>query len=824
MLRTYVVPDLPVHVECEACLAPIEDAIRRAGLTIDGKIKTNISSKTTKVRVTLPPEISDQEAEKKVRAALDDVDLLRNENDNSDVELESNSAPDTKPIPFYQRKMPRWLQRLLGGIGIIAGLTIMLLMIFVNLPFIAMVIIGAISITLSLTLGAQTIWRAVNHLRHGRVTMDTLIAVGGLAAIGVSITHLFIHSIPMLFDAALFVFGFQYIGESIKEPLREQNKNASFKNRVMPTVRLENVNRHVALDKIAIGSIMHIPRGKIIPIDGIILDDEAMIYETIINGSTMPLLYGQAQAVKSGMRVADKFKGSDAKPYIRIQTTTDYANSYLSKLENDLTTAKKNRTINTFSKKMAKYLVPAILIIAVALFIASFFAPPLLTAAIMVLAAACPCSIGLVEPAATKASIEKAEEKNVLFNSNDAVLAAAEANMILLDFNGTMTTGEPVVTSFINMGKEDSNTLLSYVAALEQHSDHHIGRAIHHYAAERNTQLLVSNNPILSNTGISDVINGKHVVIGNKEMMRGLHIELPTNLAKAGESITYVAVDGKIAGYFILSDPVRHGLITTINTLKNKFGLRVCALTGAAEETVAAYHLPLDDVFANCVDKGAKIAELEQQGHRTIFVGDGINDAVGMRKATLGVAIRSASSDTLTADLAGAVIDSPSLLPLIALVETAKQAASNIKQNLIGSLVGNGLSVGLTIGIGIAVALGVTAVGLSIVLNPGFAAAAMMLLIFAVASNVARFRFGGMPGYEMAVADPHPNPLPKQNTVAITQHLRSGEGATCQSSLIDNTQRAAHQSSLIDNTQRVMDENSNSLIERSHAPSPDLRC
>lgn len=756
MLRSYTIP---VHVECEACFGPVIEAILRSGVVIKNKdtdiqiddpILTSSPNVTVKVALQSDSEEAIQEGEKRLRQELADIGLLREENEQQRTELKL--APSTPP--FYRRKLPLWLRLLLGSLSILAGIAIMAFMISgIGIPFAVMAGIGIFSVTSSLLLGAQTIFRALNNLRYLRTNMDTLLALSGLAAIGVSIAHLFIPGLPMLFDAPLFIFGFQYLGDAAKEKFRTTlSKNMSFKSRLKPTIKVEDIPRHVELEKIKTGSIICVPRNVVIPIDGIILDDEAMVYETIINGNTMPHFRQKNSKVPSGMRIA----GNNLKSFVRIQTTADYENSYLTRLENELSLAKSVTVpVIDWSQKILRVFVPIILIIAVALFIASFFAPPLLLAAIMTLACACPCSIGLIVPAVTKAAMTKAEKQAILFKDEHVIQAAANIDTVLFDLNGTLTMGEPAVKQFV--GKYDAD-LFAYIAALQEHSDHAFARAIRVYVTEKiPAQQLTVTDIQRFNSGIRATIDGKRIVIGNEKMIAE-HIAgwTPPSTRKATSVGTaYVAIDGKVSGYFILEDPLREGALTTIQALK-KMGMKVGLISGASETVVNSNKelLDADFAYANCTNKSNIIEQLKNEGRQVAMFGDGGNDVLAMLHSSLGVAIKSSSSDELTINFAGATIDSSSLLPVVALFETAKQAAANIQQNIIISLAVNSLAVGTAIGVGIAIASGAL-LALSFVLNPAFGAAAMFLLFGVIAVNVMRFR-----GQELAQY---------QNTKIMTQ-------------------------------------------------------
>lgn len=781
MLRTYT---FPVDVFCGACTPHVEDLIRKTGLKIIGKIDTCILKKTTTFQVEINPE-DENNTEEILKTALRDGGRLIEESEQTSPELTPTPSPAILPPPaprvksnlqhWLQGDIPSWLRWLLGGIGVTSGLAMLALMVLsIPLSFPVMAALGVLSAVLSLALGGPTIYRAgKNLISSGAVNMDTLYALGGLTAIGITIAHLFIPGIPMLFDAALFIFGFKHIGDSVKKLATHQTeREINFSERAKITAITEPSDDKIELDKIIVGSIIRIPRGAIIPIDGIMLDDNACVYTTLINGKTTPKIYGKNKEALAGLRVAE----DNPNDYIRIQTIRSAQDSYLNQLDKRLA-QEKNKTpqIISVSENILRWFIPVVIALAIisAIVITACFFPALgllgavaigAKCLVAVLVSACPCTLGLIVPLAAKAGIDKAAQHQVLFKDDKKLQAAAQVDTIIFDLNGTLTTGKPVVKSFF--ATKNREQVLAYATALESHSCHAFARAIREYGVSTQTKPRECSvaNVIKSRTGISAMIEGKRVCIGNASMMENEKLDVESYHAKNNvvkeeiQQLVYVVMEGDIVGHFVLEDSVRPGAKQSINKLKS-LGYEIHMCTGADDKTANAYAaaLGIEHVYARCQNVAAKsdcvsvrtksdyINKRRAEGKMVAMVGDGGNDAIPMMTSHLGVGIKSSSSDEMTLDLAGAVIDSPSLLPVVALFEVAKQTVANIKQNVMASLSLNSLTIAAAI-------IGTALTALGVVFPPAIGAGLMVLLLVPVLINVARLKSQALPHFEEAKA------------------------------------------------------------------------
>ncbi len=787
MLRTHTIEHL--NIFCGACKPDVETIIRGTGLKIAGEIDTNVLEKKTTVQVEIDEK--DDHSKEIIEAALREGGRLDEDEQSSlmqapeaverDPSSKERSQDDTSTLPvksskkpprwlhmLLAKKMPPWLTWLLGGIGVTGGIAMLALMLSgIGIPFVIMAALGIASALVSLALGSRSIYQAINSLKNGAVNMDTLYALGGLTAIGITIAHLFVPGIPMLFDAALFIFGFKYIGDGIKERATRPAKDTNFRERAKISAVIEPSGEIIELDKIAVGSVIRVPRGSIIPIDGILLDDEACVFKTLINGKTTPKVYGKDKVTLAGLRIAD----DNPNEYVRIKTIRTAQDSYLSQLDKRLAQEKSQTPeIISVSDRILRWFIPTIIAVAViaAIVMTACFFPPLgfvgalaigLKCLVAVLVSACPCTMGLVVPLAAKAGIDKAERHDVIFKDDKKLQTAAQVNTIIFDLNGTLTTGKPVVKSFF--ATKNYEQTLAYATAIESRSYHAFAKAIREFGTTKKTrEYAVTGQPTHDRTGISGTIDGKRISVGNANMMENLKLDVASYHAKNKvtkediQQLVYAVEDGEIVGHFVLEDPIRLGAKQSVNKLKS-MGYEIHMCTGADDMTANAYAatLGIEHVYARCKNvarpsdgvgvrtKSDYIRKLQAEGKIVAMIGDGGNDAIPMMTSHLGIGMKSSSSDEITLNLAGAVIDSPSLLPVVALLEAANQTVDKIKTSLITSLSLNTLTVAAAI-------VGTALTALGFVFPPAIGAGLMVLLIIPVLVNVARLGKQALPHYE----------------------------------------------------------------------------
>lgn len=659
----------------------------------------------------------------------------------------------------------------------------------IAIPMLAMYIITGGSALLTLIIGAPSFIDAAKKLFKAKtLTMDALYSVTALTAIGVSIASFFFPMLPMMCSAGLLMMGFRRLGQAIEDSLKQKTKvKLDFFSRLAPHYECENDKDHrsiLAFEFIEPEHIIKVKKGDVIPVDGICLDDHASIIKSIDDGNLNAQDIAKDAKVYAGMRVANE--------NIRILASQNVNNSLLGKLNSELEQTRHEKApIVTASQQALKWFLPTVIGIAlVASVIIGLCFPPALaipsaiSCGLWILGAACPCTLGMITPMAIKIGTQKAQDKGIIFASGKHLQAAGNIDTVVFDLNGTLTVGKPSVTSSTFIDKiYDKKKLFNYIAALESSSSHPFAHAIKTFA-NRKKQTTLNSKDVFADiehtkysgirakiTDKDSTFDGKMLSIGNSQMMRDLEITIPETLNKTetAKHRIFIALDTQVLGYILLEDPLRSDAIPTIRELK-KMGKEIHLCTGADEHTAKKYAeelgIPLERVkfgFKNTAasepandaeikTKVQYIASLQAVGKQVAMVGDAENDATAIKKADLGIAMK--SCDNLTGHFAGANILSDSLKPIVAGFEVAKQTVSNIKQNLIFSLTYNIIAVVAPIAIACVLccvlAPPLALAVLAIALSPAIGAGLMILQSSLVLGNAFRFKKQGLPHLKQA--------------------------------------------------------------------------
>ncbi len=728
-------------ISCVNCVRPIETGLRAlTSITIDS-LSVDIVEKKLTIVVADPHHNS-----------INAHELICKELDSLGVEYREIKSAEINKKLIEKNIFLHWV---LGGLGIASGITILALSMFVSMPIIGSIIIAAISVPLTLILGASSYKEAtVNLFKTRALTMDILFLLSTITVISISLASFFFPGLPMMFDAGLLIFGFRHIGYAIEASIQKAiGLGKNFKDRLPREVI---VVRDLAFEKnllkdIKIGEIILVQPGEIIPLDGICEDDDGLIFDTIRSGSNLPRSVVKEEVVLAGMTVAQ-----GGKP-MRILVKADVNTSYLSRLDEKIARAiHQKAAIETATNKILQYFIPTVILFSLisALIIGNFFSIGFaVQCAAAVLVAACPCTLGFITPLALKIGMNKAAEYGVSFDSAKKLEEARDIDSVVFDLNGTITEGTPSVERYgvikdSNLSKED---FFAYFSLMEEKSLHPVGKAIRAFTNDQvktKTKLWQFNmvTPSL-NSGLSAIINNKIFTLGNQSMMEACGIDtalvLDTLKLKDEDSIIYLACEKQVVGFMLLQDKIRPNAIATINALKT-MGKKVYLCTGADEATAKRYGSLLgispSNIQAGCpgsalndetMDKETFIKGLMQKGRRVAFVGDGPNDALAIAASNFGIAVKSIGGDEITESHAGAIINSGSLMPVANAFAVASETVANIKQNLIFSLCYN---------IGAMLVASGLLLSVGIMLNPSVGVLLMIIQTSMILGNAYTFK------------------------------------------------------------------------------------
>lgn len=739
-IYSFFVPGIP----CINCVQPVKEALLScAELEIDD---ITFDPTTKEMSIRIPETLSDQHLRKYITDVLNRYQHTPVFSDTLSLQAETRL---------------HWIH---GILGTASGIVLLMMSLFIGpLPLGLMIPIALISTVLTLWLGASSYKRSLKEWRTLKLSMDSLFAVSTAVVLIVSLASFFAPWLPMMLDTGLLIFGFRHLGLAIEGRLtRAMQLDVRFVDRLPKAVKvlIGAQFEEQPLRSIQPGTIIEIQPGDIIPLDGECLNEHHLIYDDIITGAYLPRQVKKNEPLLSGMRLA---QGTAP---LKLKVTQAFETSYLRCCDRRIAKTKfeKKSDFEVFASKVLHYFIPTVFLLSmVATGVLACFFPWTIAirCGIAILVSACPCTLGLVVPLAMKIGMRKAADNGVQFRSAEKFQQAGESGDVVLDLNGTLTFGVPVVTytkfdaSLINRME-----FLDVIAAIEKNSEHPIGRAIYSYTKKYPSYAHApmeegGSSPIIQRQhfGVSARINDQTYLLGNQRMMDDFGIDV-RNIAKdivlnAGDSVIYLAREKKILGYIVLTDLIRPDARLLVDSLK-QLGKKIFICTGADAATAIRcadkLGIPRENVRASqrCSfdpndqddDKSRFIRQLKAKNRCVAMVGDAGNDALAIAASDFGLAIRSKGSDDVAQAEAGAVIYSSSLLPVISAFEISKQAVNNIKQNLIMSLSYN-LVTELLMG-GVLVALGV-------MLNPSIGVALMIVQMCLILANAYRFKQQALP-------------------------------------------------------------------------------
>jgi P-type Cu+ transporter len=599
--------------------------------------------------------------------------------------------------------------------------------------------------------GRRFLTAAWRNARHGTATMDTLVAIGTLAAYGYS---LFVALVPdavmaaglgmeTYFDSAAVIIGLVLFGRWLEARAKGRAAGAvrSLLQLQPATARVlrDGSERDVALETVVIGDLLRVRPGDRVPVDGIVLQGGSAVDESMLTGEPLPVDKAPGdEVIGATMNTAGSF-------VMRAQRVG--ADTVLAQIVSLVAQAQGSKPpIQRLADQVTGWFVPAVLVVAAATFGAwlAFGPEPrltyALTTAIAVLIVACPCAMGLATPTAVMVGTGLGAESGILIRDGAALETAGRISAVVLDKTGTITRGTPEVVDVVADHGEQAEEVLRLAAAAERGSEHPLGEAIVRRAEADGTALPeIEGFESLPGRGVRARIGGQEIVVGSHAHVgdaaaAGL-VTAEGAAARAGRSSVYVARDGVPIGLVVIADAVKPESADAVRTL-HEAGLEVWLLTGdrraTAEAIAAEVGIGTERVMAEVLpgDKRERIAELQAAGHIVAMVGDGINDAPALAQADIGIAIGTGADVAIEAS--DVTLVGGDLRAVSAAVRLSRATMRTIRQNLVWAFGYNVVLIPVAAGIAFPLA--------GLLLSPALAAAAMALSSVSVVGNSLRLR------------------------------------------------------------------------------------
>ncbi|MDD2807340.1 MAG: heavy metal translocating P-type ATPase [Patescibacteria group bacterium] len=732
-------------MHCASCALNIEHQLKK----ITGVTNAVVNYASEKATVESDADIADDAINKAVSSA-GDYEVIEKMPDHSGHKMSDMSGHDH--VAMLKAADLKILRHNVVA-GTIASVAIMLLMLERFIPILMSLgqpVMFALQLIIATPiqfwLGRQFYRGAQSGLKRWSANMDTLVAVGTTAAYGYSVIATLFPSffasagleVNVYYDAAvviltLIIFG-KYLEATAKGKASEAIKKLA--GLAAKTAHVIKAGQEVEtpIDQVVVSDIIVVRPGEKIPVDGVIVDGESAIDESMISGESLPVDKKPGDAVigatinKSGM--------------FKLRATkigADTALAHIIKMVEDAQGSKA--PIQKLADIISGYFVPIVIVIsmvtlAVWLVVGQPFALAFF-AFVAVLIVACPCALGLATPTAIIVGTGRGAEHGILIRDAESLERTGEATAIILDKTGTITEGAPKVTDVVT---DNANDFLHFVGSAEIGSEHPLGQAIVAYAKEKNVALVEPKNfSVISGFGLKAIVDGKTVAVGKRAFLHDLKIDVnqydqrAKDLAAQAKTVIYAAVDDKIIGVLALADTLKAGSVQAIAELK-AMGLKVIMITGDNIQTANAIasQVGITEVRAEVLPqyKSRAVTELQRQGQKVIMVGDGINDAPALAAADIGMAIGSGTDVAMEA--ADITLVSGDLRKIVSAIKLSRKTMSTIKWNLFWAFGYNIL--------GIPVAAGVLYPFFGILLHPILASAMMAFSSVFVVTNSLRLK------------------------------------------------------------------------------------
>ncbi len=598
--------------------------------------------------------------------------------------------------------------------------------------------------------------RGAKSLRSGNFNMFTLIATG----VGVAFVFSLVATIApgvfpaafrghegqvaVYYEAAAVIITLVLFGQVLELKARERTTGALRSLlELAPPVALRICPTHgemeVTLDRVVVGHRLRVRPGEKVPVDGVVLEGQSSVDESMISGEAMPVVKKAGDEVIGG--TVNGVGGFD------MRATRVGEETLLARIVQLVADAQRSRApIQRYADVVASWFVPAVLGVALLAFVLWAWlgpAPAMAFAtvnAVAVLIIACPCALGLATPMSIMVGTGRGAQRGVLIRNAEALERLERVDTVVVDKTGTLTEGRPTLAAVQPAVGFTEEELVAAVAAVEAASEHPLGQAI--VAAARDRGLAAAEASDFSahpGEGVSAVVEGRAVSVGNAKLLARMGIdgaamgEQAARLRRDGHTAVLAAIDGRPAGVLGVRDPVKATTPSAIAALHDA-GVRIVMLTGDNRVTAEAVarQIGIDEVHADVspAEKHDVVASLQAGGAIVAMAGDGINDAPALARADVGIAMGTGTD--IAMESAGVTLVRGDLSGIAEARALSRATMRNIRQNLFFAFVYNAA--------GVPVAAGALYPAFGILLNPMLAAAAMSLSSVSVIANALRLR------------------------------------------------------------------------------------
>ncbi len=550
--------------------------------------------------------------------------------------------------------------------------------------------------------------------------------------------------VDVYFEAAAVITALVLLGQVLELRARSRTNEAiklllGMAPKTARRVNADGSEADVPLEDVIPGDVLRIRPGEKIPVDGVVTEGESHVDESMVTGEPIPV----------DRRTGDKLIGAtiNGNGSLLMRAEKVGADTLLAQIVNMVAEAQRSRApIQKMADTVAGYFVPVVVGIALIAFAVWLFVGPeprlahAIVNAVAVLIIACPCALGLATPISIMVGTGRGATAGVLIKNAEALEIMEKVNTIVVDKTGTLTEGKPSLTTVLALAGHEEEEVLRLAMSLERASEHPLAEAIVAGAKERDLEPeFVEGFSAVTGKGVSATVGGKAVLLGNAALMQDNGIDTSgagsavEEHQHGGETVMYLAVDGKLAGILGVSDPVKASTPDAIKALHEE-GIEVVMLTGDNRNTAAAVasKLGIDRFEADVLpdQKATVVKALQDEGKIVAMAGDGINDAPALAQAHVGIAMGTGADVAM--ESAGVTLVKGDLTGIVRARRLSRATMKNIRQNLFFAFIYNSA--------GVPVAAGVLYPVFGLLLSPIIAAAAMSFSSVSVITNALRLR------------------------------------------------------------------------------------
>ena len=589
------------------------------------------------------------------------------------------------------------------------------------------------------------------------LNMFTLIGLGVGVAYGYSLVAVFFPGffpssfqdsmtgeVGLYFEAAAVIVTLVLLGQVLELKARGQT-SAAIKNllglapKTARRITVNGAEEDVPLEQIIVGDKLRVRPGEKIPVDSIVVSGQSTVDESMVTGESIPVEKGTNAKV-----IGATINGTGS---LVIRAEKIGQDTLLAQIVKMVSDAQRSRApIQKLVDKVSAYFVPVVLVAAIVTGIVWALAGPdpklahAIVNAVAVLIIACPCALGLATPMSIMVATGRGATMGVLFRNAEAIELMRKVDTLVVDKTGTLTAGKPKLVTVQAGGNLSENDFLLLAASIEQASEHPLAAAIVAGAKDKGIKLVeVANFQSVTGKGACGSVNGQTIAVGNKALLTDLSIALDEVQEKAdalregGQTVMFVAVNGKLAGLLGVMDPIKETSVAAIQSLRN-LGVRIVMVTGDNQKTAEAIGkiAGIEQVMADVLpqQKAEIVKKLQAGGRFVAMAGDGINDAPALAQAEVGIAMGTGTDVAMNS--AGITLIKGDLVGILRARALSEGTFKNIKQNLFFAFIYNAL--------GVPLAAGVLYPAFGVLLSPIIAAAAMSLSSVSVVANALRLK------------------------------------------------------------------------------------